>query len=191
MNHSKRIFLQATGCALTASALAGCSTLERVSAGPISISKAQLESALLARTGTSLKVADWLTLQISGLQLDLLPQTQRIAIRLTAVLQESMLKSRWPAIAQVQFGLRYDAPAAQFVVTGAQLTQLDLQAVPNNLTLTVQAVVSQNISRSLEGTPVYRLRQQDQDMLARYGVQPGVIRIEPQALVIPLVPKLA
>jgi hypothetical protein len=189
MNDSKRIFLQAAGCALAGSALLGCSTLEGVSQGPISISKAQIENALLARSATSLKVADWLSLQVSGLQLDFLPLTQRMAIRLTVVLQESMLKSRWPAVLQVQFGLLFEANAAQFVVTGAQLTHLDLQSVPNNLTLTVQALISQNVSRSLEGTPVYRLRQQDQEMLARYGVQPGVVRIEPQALVIPLVPK--
>ena len=161
-------------------ALVACSTPSLLLQRPIVVSKKQLEDALQARLAQHWRLADWLELRVESAQVDLLPETQQVQTRLALTLQESMLKSRWPVQARVGFGTRFDAVNKQFVLTQVQLLSLDSPALPTTITATAKALVSQALTRQLEGQTLYALKPSEIEMLERQAVVPGPVQIDAQ-----------
>lgn len=168
--------------------LVACSSPSPLLQAPIVVSKKQLQDALQARQAQYLRLADWLELRIESAQVELLPETQQVQTRLALTLQESMLKSRWPVQAHVGFGTRFDAVNKQFVLTQVQLLGLESPALPTTITATAKALISQALTRQLEGQTLYALKPAEIELLERHAVVPGPVRIDTQEVRIALVP---
>lgn len=149
---------------------------------PVIVSVPQMTQALASRTLGTWRLGDLADLQVKDVSVTLLPATQRLAIAYDLSIQETVLRSRWPASAKVELGLRYEPASQSFVVVDPQLKQLDVKSLPVAWGVTVQALLSQQVTRRLEGLAVYRLKSQDIELMARHQVQPSALKIEVDGL---------
>lgn len=194
LNISKRKFLASHIAApllmvVSGGLLTGCSAPLGVRLDPIVLSRQQLQQSLKDHLASHWRLANWLELWVMDMQVDLLADVQQVQVSLDVVVQESLLKSRWPVKAKVGFSTRFDPVKQQFVMHQVKLLGLESNELPATILATTRVLVAQGLSSQLEGQALYALRPADQDMLNRYGVQPGLVVIEPQQVRIPLIPR--
>lgn len=190
MDESKRKWALA-GALVCASALVACASQAALQIRPLVISKEQLQRALQSQLTLNWRLAQWLDLTVRSARVELQPETQQVVLALDVNLQETLLKSSWPVAAKVALGADFDARNNRFVMSRVQLLSLESLTLPVSITATAKALMSQALSRQLQGQTLYQLRPSEIEWLARSGVQPSLVQVEAQQLRLVLAPRNA
>ncbi|HWP18339.1 MAG TPA: hypothetical protein VNO84_04385 [Burkholderiaceae bacterium] len=180
----RRRFLLSLAGAAGLGVAGGCATLAPPS---IDISAAQLLDAMGRQFPLNIKALEALDLVVAAPRLRFLPQENRLATELDLRIAQSWLGRAVQGIVGFSYGLRYEASDRSVRMTDLRVDRLDAGSfsLGQSAGARLAAVLTQQFLRDLV---VYRLKPEQVDVLQRFRVQPGEVRVRPQGLSIALQP---
>lgn len=170
----------------------GCG-LAACSEGPglarsLTASTAQLQSAAAAGFPRQYPLAAGLwMLQVQAPQLR--TQAERDSLWATMVLDISgaLLPRAYPALLEVEFGLRYEASDHSVRARDLRVHTLHIEGLPARAAQLLQQQAARLAEQALRDVRLYQLRPQDLERLQSWGLQPGALTVTPQGVRLELV----
>lgn len=176
-------------CALPAG-LAGCASL----LGPPTLRwrEDELNQLLASRFPQERQVLGLWQLTLSAPQVQLLGDQQqlRTALRLSVAERQGDGR-RWQGEMVLDSALRYQSSDQTVRLRRVTVQSVRLERDQGGVLMQAQRVGTLLVEKLLEDAPLLKLSEQQQARLARAGVEPGEIRVTPDALELTLVPRRA
>jgi hypothetical protein len=163
--------------------LAGCAAFYP---REISLSEAELLSALANRFPAERRVMQVFDLKLARPRLKLLPADNRIAIALDLGLQDTVLRKQFDGGLGFTTGLRYDPARQSVVLTGVRADSASIDGVPRPLAGTVNQWGGWLAEQLLEGSVVRKVSSEELDRVRSRGLHPGAIRVTDRGVALAL-----
>lgn len=180
---------QALGAAAAIALLAagGCATV----LGPQRrvVTAEQIERATARHFPRRYPLAGVVDLTLQPPQISLLPEANRVRVRLPLEADGLLLRRAYPGVLDLDFALRYDEADHTVRVTAPQVRELRIDGLPPRAAELLAPLGPRLAQQALEGGVLYTLRPEDVDKLQRLGLRPGPITVRPEGLVVDFVPR--
>jgi hypothetical protein len=161
--------------------LAGCGALLLPRA--LRIDAAELAERLARRFPIERDVLGRYALRLAEPQLQLLPQDNRLALQLALHVADRRAERRIDGTLAFDFGLRFEASDASLRLQQPRLRGIDLGDAATNALLAGTAGLAE---RWLDDLPVYTVPPARLQALRAAGLQPGLLRVVPGAVLFTL-----
>lgn len=173
--------------AVAALGLAGCESASgALTRSGYTVSLAELQALLGKRFPQRYPLAGLAELELLAPALTLLPDTNRLRARLTAVLTGARMPTPREGALDIEFSLRYAAEDRSLRAHDIAFQSLDIPGVDAAAVALLQFWGPRLARRSLREVVLHRLQEKDTALLDGLGLQPGAITVTPQGLSIAL-----
>ena len=180
--HSRRAVAATLALLLTA-----CSALAPGQRS-IDISQQQLLAAIAKRFPFNTRYLDLIDLRLDTPSLTMIPETNRIGMGFTLSASDRIFRRAFAGVADMSFGLRFDAGDNTVRLAGVRVERLDITGLPEQFRGQTQRLGPFLAERFLEDTTVYAIKPEDLAQAGRYGYVPGELRVTASGLRITLNP---
>jgi hypothetical protein len=165
---------------LAIAALAGCATLPR----SIDIPREQIEAALARQFPYEARAADLFAFRLGVPQLELLPDANRLRLRMR--IDAEFAGNALEGDAAASFGLRYEASDASLRMANVRVESFDARGLPAQWRRPFERAAANAAQQLLDDAPWHRFRPEQLER-AR-GWTPGEIRVTPAGVRVELRP---
>jgi hypothetical protein len=164
--------------------LAGCGAL--LLSRPLRIEQADLAERLDRRFPIERQVLERWTLRLADPKLELLAQDDRIGLSFALQMADRRSERRIDGSVALDFGLRFEPADASLRLRQPHLRRIVLgEGVPNALLAGAAGLAE----RFLDDLPVYTVPAQQLRTLQALGLQPGPLRVLPDAVLVSFEPR--
>jgi hypothetical protein len=175
--------------ALAVLALGACATVGSLLPSSVSQSRESLEQAVKAKAVGIWRYNHLLSLKVNGVQLTLLPNTQRFALRLEVDVVETVFDKRWLGVVTLEAEVRFDAQKNQLVLAELGLPHLEFAGLSQPIAAVVRALAAHILSQRLNGAVVYQVSDSVAQALTTFRIKPGAVKIEKHQVSLELIPQ--
>lgn len=183
MNHSLRYALL---LAVTV-ALAACATLGGVRT--LTLSEAELNERLQRQLPIERRLLELLEVRLSEPRLQLLPQSNRLALALDVSSRERLSGRSHQGHLALDFALRYDEPSQSIRLDQVRVNEFLIQDLPPRQQAQIGRLGSLLAEQLLKDLAIYRFKAKDLQAAQGLGYAPGGVTVTTRGVEVTLVPR--
>ena len=166
--------------------LSGCAT----ALGPRTIVFSQDElQQKLGKSFPLVREHDGFTMTLDTPALTLLPQENRLALGVNAVLRSDIFDRSYRGTFAASFSLRFDATDLSLKATDVKIEKIAIDGLPGKLQQLVDKLDGLIVERQIDVLVLHHFKPEDFGTPGRLGYTVGRIDVTPDGLAVQLVPK--
>ncbi|TDP59052.1 DUF1439 domain-containing protein [Roseateles toxinivorans] len=168
-------------------ALAACATLGGVRT--LTLSEAELNERLQRQLPIERRMLELLEIRLSEPRLQLLPQSNRIALTLAVASRERLSGRAYQGRITIDFALRYDELRQAIRLEQVRVTDFLIDDLPPRQQAQTTRLGSLITEQLLKDLAVYRFKAKDLQAAEGMGYAPGAVTVTARGVEVTLVPR--